>query len=356
MESDWLNPSSPYRAAAAVRVRWDALRERLAARLGMSSERLIFNSGATEGNNAVLRHLRATLPPDARIAVSPIEHPSVLEPAKALFAERIEWLPVDGAGRVAMENLAISGLSAVVLMAANNETGMCQPWHDLALVCRSAGVPFHCDASQWIGKLPLTGLAECAFVTGCAHKFGGPRGVGFLAVPAGTILADALRGGAQQAGQRAGTEDLPGVAAMVAALGAVDGCEAGCGGAGKHALWSRLQRELPGVALVGALEGSLWNTVMLSLPDFSSPRWIRALEKRGFLLSAGSACSTGHEGRSPVLAAMGIDGGVAARVLRISSGWTTTLADWQALSDAILDAYGELRAGVGTSPARVITF
>lgn len=356
MESDWLNPSSPYRAAAAVRVRWDALRERLAARLGIAPERLVFNSGATEGNNAVLRHLRATLPLDARIAISPIEHPSVLEPAKALFAERIEWLPVDEAGEVGLPELSGSGLSAVVLMAANNETGMCQAWHALALACRAAGIPFHCDASQWIGKMPLAGLADCGFVTGCAHKFGGPRGVGFLAVPAGANLVDTLRGGAQQAGQRAGTEDLPGVAAMLAALEAVDGSEPTCGPEGKHALWSRLQRELPGVALVGALEGSLWNTLMLSLPEFSSARWIRALEKRGFLLSAGSACSTGHEGPSPVLTAMGIDSGAASRVLRISSGWTTTLADWEALAEAILDACGELRAGAGTSPARVISF
>jgi cysteine desulfurase len=107
--------------------------------------------------------------------------------------------------------------------------------------------------------------------------------------------------------------------------------------------------------LIGSLDGALWNTLMLCLPDFSSSRWIRALEKRGFLLSAGSACSTGHEGPSHVLAAMGVDAAAAARTLRISSGWATPLAEWEALAAAILESHRELRADDDASPGRVLS-
>lgn len=354
MDAHWLNPSSPYRAAAEVRVRWEALRARFAALLEIAPERLIFNSGATEGNNAVIRHLRATLPLTARIGVSRIEHPSVLACARECFGDRIDWLPVDADGQLCPEAVDLCRLSAVVLMAANNETGMHQPWHRLASACAEAGVPFHCDASQWIGKEPSEGLATCGYVSGCAHKFGGPRGVGFLVVPAGVDLAGSLLGGHQQSGRRAGTEDFAGVAAMLAALEAVTAQPPVCGAAGKRALWDRLAQELPGVRVIGRLDGVLWNTLALILPEFTSQRWIRALERRGFLLGAGSACSTGREGPSHVLAAMGIESAAAGRSLRISSGWTTTQAHWEALAAAILESYEELRAGGASSSGRVI--
>lgn len=354
-EANWLNPSSPYRAAAAVKVRLDELQEQLGAMLAVEPERLVFNSGATEGNNMVLRHLDESLPDGARIGISPIEHPSVLEPAEQLFGDRIEWLPVGKEGRVRLEALDLSGLAAVSMMAANNETGVLQPWVELLRLCREHGIPFHCDASQWVGKMPLDGLGQCDFLTACGHKFGGPRGAGFLLVPREVQLSGRLLGGEQQAGRRAGTEDFAAVAAMLAALEAAEQGRSDCGPAGKNLLLTELKAQLPGFFVVGSQEASLWNTVSLCLPDFASVRWIRALEKRDFLLSAGSACSTGHAGPSQVLAAMGLSSTDADRVIRISSGWGTTAEDWQLLAKAILEAYSELKQSADDSQTGVIS-
>src|SRR5205823_6722214 len=104
----------------------------------------------------------------------------------------------------------------VGVMAANNETGVLQPWRETLALCRKYDVPFFCDAAQWVGKLPARGLGACDFVSGCAHKFGGPQGVGFLKVP--PKFRPLLLGGPQEEGRRAGTENLAGVLAMVAAL------------------------------------------------------------------------------------------------------------------------------------------
>lgn len=354
-ESHWLNPSSPYRAAAAVKVRFDELREELGCYLGVEPGRLVFNSGATEGNNGVLRHWAAVLGEDARIGISPVEHPSVLEPAKQLFGGRIDWLPVGEDGQVCLDRLDLSGLSAVTMQAANNETGRLQPWERLSGLCRARGIPFHCDASQWIGKMAPGGLGDCDYITGCAHKFCGPRGVGFLVVPESLQLSGGLLGGAQQAGRRAGTEDLAGAAAMLAALQEVERKRPDCGPAGKSAFRGHLQACLPEAAPVGGPDGALWNTLALVLPEFSSARWIRALEKRGFLVSAGSACSTGHAGPSHVLAAMGVSPEAASRVIRISSGWETSVEDWTALAEATCEAYQELRQDNAGNRTRVIS-
>jgi len=349
----WLNPSSPYRAAARVHAHLDAARARVADLFEVTPVRVVFNSGATEGNNAVFAHWAATLPTDARVAVSPTEHPSVIEAAKRFFGERVVWLALDvnGAVDVAAVPEMLGQVAAVSVMAANNETGILNDWQGIADACRSQGVQTHCDASQWIGKLPLQGLGACDFVTGCAHKFGGPRGVGLSLLPEGNANFTSLVGGAQEAGHRAGTEDVAGVLAMVAAL---EVAEPGVAD-GRDAFLAGLCQALPSVEVLGLEVERMWNTALLILPEFASVRWIRALEKRGFWVSAGSACSTGKDGPSPVLAAMGLEAGVMRRVLRVSSGWATSTADWQALAVAIVESYAVLRSEAGDSPSTVIS-
>ncbi len=349
----WLNPSSPYRAAARVHAHLDEARARVADLFEVTPVRVVFNSGATEGNNAVFAHWAATLPTDARVAVSPTEHPSVIEAAKRFFGERVVWLALDvnGAVDVAAVPEMLGQVAAVSVMAANNETGILNDWQGIADACRSQGVQTHCDASQWIGKLPLQGLGACDFVTGCAHKFGGPRGVGLSLLPEGNANFTSLVGGAQEAGHRAGTEDVAGVLAMVAAL---EVAEPGVAD-GRDAFLAGLCQALPSVEVLGLEVERMWNTALLILPEFASVRWIRALEKRGFWVSAGSACSTGKDGPSPVLVAMGLEAGVMRRVLRVSSGWATSTADWQALAVAIVESYAVLRSEAGDSPSTVIS-
>lgn len=353
-DSYWLNASSPYRAASAVRVRLEAARSELAARFGVPAERIIYTSGATEANNAVIRHWSHSLDSALKVGVNPTEHPSVIEPAKALLGGQIEWLPIDASGRVdldALEALLSSGsLGAVSVMAANNETGVLQPWSEIAAFCRRFEVPFHCDASQWVGKLPIDGLSACTYVTACGHKFGGPKGIGFLILPDAQDVCRLLHGGVQEGGHRAGTEDLSSALAMNAAL-EVATCAA-----------ARLRDEfidavrvaLPDVVVVGEGAPRLWNTVLLIMPKHSSVRWIRLLERAGFLVSAGSACSTGKSSRSDVLLSLGLSEAAAGRVLRISSWSCTTPDDWATLAAAIVDASEQMDADAAEPSGRVI--
>ncbi|WP_158279737.1 cysteine desulfurase family protein [Coraliomargarita sinensis] len=349
----WLNPSSPYRAGAAAHARLEEARDRLAALLDVDSRRIVFNSGATEGNNAVLAGWSRTFGEKARVGVGATEHPSVLEAAKHHFDQRIDWLEPEPGGVIQPETLEGKAVSAVSIMAANNETGVLNPWQEWAKVCRGRGITMHCDASQWIGKMPLEGLGACDFVTACAHKFGGPKGAGFLLVPEGCVSG--FVGGAQEGGRRAGTENLAGILSMLAALEAVEAKRATFSAKAKGDFLDALEEEMPGVTVIGRGQPALWNTVAIVLPDFKSSRWIRALERKGVLVSAGSACSTGKGGPSHVLAAMGLDPNQADRALRISSGWETTPDDWSALLDALLSSYKELKKEAAGSNSQVIS-
>ena len=355
-EQSWLNPSSPYRNAAAVRVRYEAARESLATQLFVAPERIVFTSGATEANNDVLRNWARQLSAHTLVGVNPTEHPSVIEAAKAYLGRRVEWLQIKSDGRVDVDSLrerVQSGqIAAVSVMAANNETGVLQPWQEIADICAEASIPYHCDASQWVGKMPLAGLSQCSYVTACAHKFGGPKGVGFLILPEELGDFSILLGGVQEKSHRAGTEDVAGVLAMLAALKVSKTQDS----SGRDYFIKRILEEIPGTNLVGHEAPRLWNTVSLLLPRHASMRWIRALEKSGFLVSAGSACSTGKASVSPCLLAMGIDRVLAGRALRISSGAETTEQDWQALANAMVIAFSLLNAEARAEKSSVIYF
>ena len=354
-EDLWLNPSSPYRAAARVHAHLAEARARVAGLFAVAAERVVFNSGATEANNAIFAHWAATLPAKTRIGVSPTEQPSVLAAAQHFFGERVIWLALDSNGAVdvaALQNvLNERQLAAVSVMAANNETGILNDWAAIATACRAQGVPYHCDASQWIGKLPLDRLQNCDFLTGSAHKIGGPKGVGLCLLPAENTGFISLTGGAQEFGHRAGTEDVAGILAMVAALQAVERGSA----QGRDAVLVELGQVLPAVEVVGLAAQRLCNTALLIMPEFASVRWIRALEKRGFLVSAGSACSTGKQGPSPVLAAMGVPADAMQRVLRVSSGWATSVADWLALAAAMAECRSVFSSEADGSTSTVIS-
>lgn len=187
-EEHWHNPSSLYREAGLAKMRLEEYREELADHLGIDApERVVFTSGATEANNAVIRHLAETF--DQGIALSAIEHPCVQAPISRWFsAEKIFEIPVDPAtGIVSLERLqkilASENIVAVSVMAANNETGAIQPWPEISAICRSSDVLFHTDAAQWFGKLDSLGFGDCDFVTGSGHKFGGGRAPGFSFFP-----------------------------------------------------------------------------------------------------------------------------------------------------------------------------
>ncbi len=354
----WHNPSSPTRAGARARLRLESYHEALSILLGGKPAEYVFNSGATEGAHAVLAHWAAKLPAGARIAVARTEHAALLAAAGRHFAGRIDWLAHDAAGVVSPEVVRAAlaaGAAGVVLMAANNETGVLQPWPEIARVCREAGAPWLCDVTQWLGKLPGAGLGDCgAWLVASGHKFGAPKGTGFVKLPAGATEPDfvAQGGGVQGGGHRAGTEDLAGAAALCAALGE---CER------VHVIWEWRREEwrkaferglvaaLPGTRIIAADTGAerLWNTVFAVMPAGEASRWIAKLDKRDVQVSSGAACTVGKGAASHVLAALGVPAEEARRALRFSAGWATSEADWAALLEALREVGAELGAGAG---------
>lgn len=348
-DENWHNPSSPYRDAARARIRLDNARSQLAEFLGTQPESLVFTSGATEAADAVMRHLAHAAEPGQAIAVNPTEHPALLEAARAAFGDRIVWLTLDRHGAVSTvalrELLVSSRVVAVVTMAANNETGVLQPWHDCVDLCRASRVPLVCDASQWLGKLPASGLANADWVVGAGHKFGGPKGVGFVKIPDHANGFLVQPGGGQEGGHRGGTENVPAIWAMVAALAHAEQKQVFM--EADRLIWRgeferQLELRLPGVRIVARDAERLWNTVCLVMPAGENSRWVLKLDKLGYQVSTGAACATGKGGPSHVLAALGFTAEEMRRVLRISSGWETRREDWENLLAAILGVAREL--------------
>jgi cysteine desulfurase len=314
----------------------------------------------------VLHHCARAFPTDAEVWVSAIEHPCVLEATRRYFKSRHRLIPVTNGGVVDLEwlrkRLRTRRPGLVAIMAANNETGVLQPWREARALCRECDVPFFCDAAQWIGKLPSAGLGDCDFVSGCAHKFGGPKGAGFLKCPSKGRVHALLLGGKQEEGRRAGTENVAGVISMLAAL---EARQAALGNGGvmneprtrtepaasssdgsseavqlrvgwRTEFERKLLDVLPGAEVVGSGQERLWNTVSALMPDTGCrQRWVVKLDKLGFAVSTGSACASGREEPSHVLDALGYTPAAASRVLRFSSGWETTPADWRALVNAL---------------------
>ncbi|MBM3834872.1 MAG: cysteine desulfurase [Verrucomicrobia bacterium] len=337
------NPSSPHRIGARADAALTEARQRLAIKLDCDPLDIVWTSGATEANNMALHHFASD--ECVQAWVSAIEHPCVLEAARHYFPNRLRLMPVTRAGTTNLdwlsEHLAETRPGFVAMMAANNETGVLQPWREILAMCRQYEVPFFCDATQWIGKSTCHGLGECDFVSGSAHKFGGPKGVGFLKCPSKGRVYPLLHGGPQEEGRRSGTENVAGVLSMLAALEARERSIAQ-GETEKRSVWRhcferRLGHDLAGCEIVGSSQERLWNTVSALMPETDcQQRWVVKLDKIGFAVSTGSACASGREESSHVLAAMSYSPREASRVLRFSSGWETTEDDWRALAEALI--------------------
>jgi cysteine desulfurase len=344
------NASSPHQIGGRANAALREAREKLARFLGCQPADIIWTSGATEANNTVMHHFARMLDAKGEVWISAIEHPCVHESAKHYFGKRARLIPVTHDGVIDLDwltaELADTRPGLVGVMAANNETGVLQPWREALAICRQYQVPFFSDAVQWLGKMPAKGLSDCDYLSGAAHKFGGPRGVGFLKVPHKSQITPLLLGGKQEQGRRAGTENVPIILSMLAALEARERQMS----RGEHILrgvWRenferQLSHKLPGTVIVGANAPRLWNTVSALMPDGTQLRWLTKLDKAGFAVSTGSACTTGKEEPSHVLAAMNFKSAEAHRVLRFSSGWETSEPHWDALADALAKVHAEV--------------
>lgn len=359
------NPSSPHRIGQRADHALQSAREELASFLGCDAGDVVWTSGATESANAVFHHLSGTLGPEAPVWLSAIEHPCVIAAAEARFSGRVTLMPVTGDGVLEVgwlrDRIGSRRPGLVALMAANNETGVIQPWSEVRDLCSAAGVPFFCDAVQWLGKRPAKGLGTCDFVSGSAHKFGGPRGVGFLKCPPAGQWVPMLAGGGQEEGRRAGTENVPGVLSMLSALRArealmeTDSMPQRDGW--RREFESLLLAVLPQSEIVGARVPRLWNTVSALMPEADcqqQQRWVVKLDRFGFAVSTGSACASGREKASHVLGAMGLIPEQAGRALRFSSSWETTREDWLALLDGLKQVHAAAWSRASSVPAPIV--
>lgn len=362
-ENYWANPASPSALGSRTAKELERCRATLAGHLGVPTADVVFTSGATEANNAVLA-FEAERNPSGTLLVSVIEHPSVLEAARKHWKNRVHFLPVDADGRVSLYTLEEvlrkhRDISLVSLMAANNETGVLQPWREAVAEARNHGARFHCDATQWIGRLPAKEMGTvCDYVTGSGHKFGGPKGTGFLALRAkeNATFAGQL-GGGQENHRRAGTVNFPALAGMLAALEASERemeLLAAEHRSARAAFEQRLKKSFPSAIVHGGASERLWNTVAVALPRHGNLRWLKRLERHGFVVSTGSACATADNKPSHVLAAMGCADEVARRTLRVSAAAGTTAEDWRGLAQALEVVARELDADEEENATNVV--
>ena len=341
------NPSSVHREGRAARQSIEAARDAVAALIGADPRNVIFTAGGTEANALALNPAAQT--GLERLLVSSIEHPSVL--AGGRFAPAaVERIPVDPDGVVslaALEQSLTQGPRALVsLMAANNETGVIQPVAAAAELVHRHGGLLHVDAVQAAGRIALDiGALGTDLVTLSAHKIGGAKGAGALVKRDESLALDPLiRGGGQERGSRAGTENVAAIAAFGAAAAAA---KIGLRAEAAHMarLRDRLEaglRATPGVVIFGARVERLPNTTLAALPGSKAETLVIAFDLDGIAISSGAACSSGKVAPSHVLAAMGVPAELARGAIRVSLGPSTTEAEvdgflkiWQKLGKSL---------------------
>lgn len=322
------NPSSVHAEGAAARAAVESARGRVAALVGAAPADVVFTSGATEANHAALHGAVGAAPPDAALVTSTAEHPSVEEAAAALESQghAVTRVGVDADGRLdlaALDAALASRPALASLLLANNETGVLQDGAALATRVGASGVPLHLDATQAVGKVPVDIVAlGAAYLSASAHKFGGPKGVGFL-VCRGPSLPPWLLGGAQERGRRGGTENVAGIVGLGVA------CEVSLRELGERAarhgalrdrLWHGLCEKVPRVRRNGAAGALLPNTLSVEFEGADGEALLQALDLEGVAVSMGAACHSGSVSPSRVLAAMGRTTGQARATLRLSVG------------------------------------
>jgi cysteine desulfurase len=335
------NASSVHSFGRQARAAIETAREQVAALAGAKPAQVVFTSGGTEANNLALAGGGC-----ARFLVSAIEHDSVL--AMVPSAERI---PVTSEGLVdlaALEKLLSSDTrpALVCVMLANNETGAIQPIADVVAIAHRAGAVVHCDAVQAAGKLPLDfAVLGVDLMSLSAHKFGGPKGVGALIIADTVPVTAQLRGGGQERGRRAGTENVAAIGGFGAAADEAHRDLPAMRDIG--ALHARLEREavasVPSTQIIAAAAPRLPNTSCLALPGVPAETLVMALDLAGVAVSAGSACSSGKVKASHVLQAMNLGADIAGSAIRVSLGWSSTGAD----IDCFIEAWRSFAARRG---------
>jgi len=346
------NASSLHAYGRHARRRVEESRERIAAALGVRPSEVIFTGGGTESDNLALKGIfwarRAQDPARLRVVASAVEHHAVLDTVQWLEAHEgatVSWLPVDGMGRIQVDALRdtlerhCDEIALVSAMWANNEVGTVQPVTELAGLAAGCGVPFHTDAIQAVGQVPVDFAASGAgALTVTGHKLGGPIGVGALLLARDVPCTPLLHGGGQERDVRSGTPDAAGIVAFATALEiAVKGQQefAARVGALRDDLVTRVREAVPDAVYNGDPVDRLPGNAHFSFPGCEGDALLLLLDAQGIACSTGSACSAGVAQPSHVVLALGADTARARSTLRFSLGHTSTKADVDALLAAL---------------------
>lgn len=347
------NPSSLHASGAAAREAIEEARASVAQLIGAAPEEVLFTSGGTESDNLGVLGLAAAASEKRHVVISAVEHAAVRNAAAYLEAKGYEMtkVDVDASGIVDPSRFAEAlrpetALAAV--MWANNEVGAVQPVEELAEVCRERGVPFHVDAVQAAGRLPVdVSRAPVSTLALSSHKIYGPQGVGALYVRGGVRLEPTVFGGGQERGLRSGTENVAGIVGFGAAARLA-----------AHELAERTRHDetlrdalisgatgIPGVRLNGHPEKRLSNNVHLSVEGVEAESLVLYLDALGYAVGSGSACASSTAGHkaSPVLLAMGQGEREAFSAVRVTVGKDTTRGNVDGFLEALTAAITQLR-------------
>ena len=348
------NPSSLYTIGQKAKEKLEIAREEIAAVINASPREIIFTSGGSEADNQAL--LTAAMGGKkngkTHIISSAFEHHAILHTLNKLEKNGFEitLLPVHENGIIRLdelENAIREDTCLVTIMTANNEIGTIQPIAEIGEICRIHGVYFHTDAVQAVGHLPIDVKAQnIDMLSASAHKFHGPKGVGFLYARKGIILQNLIEGGAQERGNRAGTENLPGIAAMAAALK-----ESAANMEHNNAYLREIRdyiiqglSEIPHSALNGDVKQRLTGNINFSFEGIEGEGILLLLDQKGISASSGSACTSGALDPSHVLLSIGRIHDVAHGSLRLSIGEDITKEQADYIISSVKEVVAHLRS------------
>ncbi|WP_332761028.1 cysteine desulfurase family protein [Pseudarthrobacter sp.] len=357
LSGEFGNPSSHHTLGEAAAAALAGARTAVAKVLGCRPGEVTFTSGGTEADNLALKGIalarQAADPRLNRVVISAVEHPAVEESAR--YLERfhgftVDVVPVDSAGRVTPEALAAAlrpETALVSIMYANNEVGTIQPVAELAAAATAKGIPFHTDAVQAAGWLPLDVKAlgvDALSISG--HKLGAPKGCGVLYVRGRTRVEPLVHGGGQERGRRSGTENVAGAVALATALtlAHAERPELAARVAGlREDFIATILDTVPGALLTGHRTERLPSVASFCFPGTSGESVLLELERQGVVCSSGSACAAGSDAPSPVLTALGYDAEVAQTAVRFSFTSAVTSEELEQAAAAVGTAVGSVR-------------
>ena len=354
MQNTFGNPSSLYTIGQVAKEELEEARAAIAAIINAEPREIIFTSGGSEADNQAL--LSAAMIGKKKgkrhIISSAFEHHAILHTLDKLEKNGFEvtLLPVHENGIIRVDELADAireDTCLVTIMTANNEIGTIQPIEEIGKLCREKGVIFHTDAVQAVGHLPIDVKAQhIDMLSASAHKFHGPKGVGFLYAGKGIVLSSLIEGGAQERGKRAGTENLPGIVAMTTALR-----EAAVKMDNANAHKTKIRdyliqglSQIPHSALNGDAKDRLSGNINFSFEGIEGESLLILLDQRGISASSGSACTSGALDPSHVLLAIGRIHDVAHGSLRLSIGDEITIEEADYIIEAVKEVVAYLRS------------